>query len=200
MFAMTIDQRRSRDNPDAVPELLEALNTHRLVRRFERTAGDEVQGLIDDPGVAVDLVAAVASRGSWWVGIGIGEVETPIPRSVRESRGPALVFARAAVERAPKSSSGVAVSGEDVVYAETAVQALAGIIAERSPEGHQAVAALQRSTSQRQAAQLLGISAQAISSRLRVARWADEQRMRELAVHLMTQVESRTQTAVENGD
>lgn len=200
MFAMTIDQRRSRENPDAVPELLEMLNAHRLVRRFERTAGDEVQGLIDEPDVVLDVLAAVTSRGSWWVGIGAGDVESPIPRSVRESRGSALIFARAAVERAPKSSSGVAVSGDDVVHAETAVQALAGIVAERSPEGHQAVAAVKRSASQKAAAQLLGISAQAISSRLQVARWAEEQKMRELAIHLMAEVDRRLRDAAANGD
>lgn len=176
------------------------LNTHRVVRRFERTAGDEVQGLIEDPEVVVDVIAAVASRGSWWVGIGAGYVESPIPRSVRESRGSALIFARTAVERAPKSSSGVAVSGDDVVYAETAVQALAGIVAERSPEGHQAVAALKRSTSQRAAAQLLGISAQAISRRLQVARWVDEQKMRELAIHLLVEVDRGLRDADANGD
>ena len=40
MFVMTIDQRRSRDRPDGVPELLEALAGVPAARPFERTAGD----------------------------------------------------------------------------------------------------------------------------------------------------------------
>lgn len=191
MFAITIDQRRSRDNPDGVPELLELLSTYPLVRRFERTAGDEVQGLADDPDVAVSVAVAVAGDGKWWVGVGIGNVETPLPPSVRESRGPALVFARKAVERAHRTSYGVAVGGDFAVHAETALQALASMVVARSPEGHQAVSAMQSSASQKDAAQLLGISAQAISRRLQVARWADEQRMRDLTIHLMSEAESR---------
>lgn len=187
MFAITIDQRRSRERPDGVPELLTAVNGFPLVREFERTAGDEAQGLADDPGVAVDVVLTAARSGDWWVGLGVGEVESPVPRSVRESRGPALIRARAAVERAHRSSSGVAVEGEDAVHAETALQIVAGIVQERSPEGHQAVAAMQRSSSQKEAAERLGISAQAMSSRLQVARWVDEARMRELAAYLLAE-------------
>lgn len=191
MFAITIDQRRSRERPDDVPKLLEALNGLSLVRRFERTAGDEVQGLADDPQVAVDAAVSAAGLGDWWVGIGIGDVESPLPASVRESRGPALIRARAAVDRAHRSSFGLAVEGEGAVHAETALQALAGLVQERSPEGRQAVAAMRRSTSQKAGAELLGISPQAMSRRLQVARWVDEARMRELAVHLMAEAADR---------
>lgn len=191
MFAITIDQRRSRQRPDDVPQLLETLNVLPLVRRFERTAGDEVQGLSDDPQIAVDAAVAAAGRGDWWVGIGIGSVESPLPASVRESRGPALIRARAAVDRAHRSSSGLAVEGEGAVHAETALQALAGLVQARSPEGRQAVTAMRRSTSQKAGADLLGISPQAMSRRLQVARWVDEGRLRELAVHLLAEAGSQ---------
>lgn len=187
MFAITIDQRRSRERPDAVPELLEALDEYPLVRRFERTAGDEVQGLTDQAKIAVEVALNAAADGDWWVGVGIGDVESPIPSSVRESRGPALIRARAAVERAHRSSFGVAVEGEGAEHAETALQALAGLVRDRSSEGREAVAAIRQSASQKEAAELLGISPQAMSRRLQVARWVDEDRMRELAVHLMAE-------------
>lgn len=187
MFALTIDQRRSRERPDDVPQLLETLNALALVRPFERTAGDEVQGLTDDPQVAVDAAVAAAGRGGWWVGIGIGEVENPLPSSVRESRGPALIRARTAVERAHRASFGLAVEGDAAVHAETALQALAGLIQDRTPEGREAVEAMRRSASQKAGAELLGISPQAMSRRLQVARWVDEGRMRELAAHLMAE-------------
>lgn len=191
MFALTIDQRRSRERPDDVPQLLDVLNALPLVRQFERTAGDEVQGLADDPRVAVDAAVAAADLGGWWVGIGIGPVEIPIPPSVRESRGPALIRARTAVERAHRSSFGLAVEGDDAVHAETALQALAGLVQERTPEGRQAVAAMRRSASQKAGAELLGISPQAMSRRLQVARWVDEGRLRDLAVHLMAGAAAR---------
>lgn len=190
MFALTLDQRKSRRSPDKVPELLRLLNTLDVVRQFERTAGDEVQGLVGTADVVVDIVARAVRAGSWWVGVGTGDVEPTIPDSVREARGPALVFARVAVERAHKSSFGVAVEGPPTHYAETAIQALAGLVADRSPEGHDAVAAMHGRTTQKQAARSLGISTQAMSKRLQVARWVDERKMRELAIYLLAGAES----------
>lgn len=191
MLAITIDQRRSRTSVDAVPALLEDLDTYSLVRAFERTAGDEVQGLTDDASTAVDLVVDVASRRDWWVGVGVGPVDEPIPRSVRASRGPALVSARHAVERAHRQTVGIALEGPDARHAETALLALVSIVADRTPEGREAVDAMAGVTTQKEAATTLGISAQAMSRRLRVARWEDERRMRDLAVHLIEQIDRR---------
>lgn len=194
MIAITADQRRSQQGEDSVPGLLTALETFELVRRFERTAGDEVQGLCDAPETAVDLVREIAQDGRWWVGVGMGEVERPIPKSVRASRGSALVAARAAVERATKAPAGVAVEAgagldpEAVRDVETALQQLARLVADRSAEGKEAVRAMQRFSTQVEAAQELHISAQAMSSRLSVARWGEEARLRELAIRLMSRV------------
>ncbi len=52
-YVMTIDQRRSQAGPDAVPAAEELLAGSAPVRAFERTAGDEIQGLLDDPGAVV---------------------------------------------------------------------------------------------------------------------------------------------------
>ena len=191
MFALTIDQRSSRRRADEVPDLLAALDEHALVRPFERTAGDEVQGLTDRAPVVVEILVEVARRGSWWVGVGVGEVEEDLPDSVRASRGPALVVARDAVERAKRSTAGVALAvadprlsaaGED---AETAAQLLAQLVGSRSPEGHVAVAVMTGGLTQAEAAARLGISPQAMSRRLQVARWEDEKRLRRLTERLL---------------
>ncbi|KQY59632.1 hypothetical protein ASD11_08775 [Aeromicrobium sp. Root495] len=194
MFALTIDQRSSRRTADAVPELVAALNEHPLVRSFERTAGDEVQGLTDRPDVVVDILVELARRQTWWAGVGVGAVEDDLPDSVRASRGPALVAARDAVERAKHATAGVAVSGAEGLDAsavedvETAAQALGLLVGARSLEGHQAVAAVAEGVTQSEAARRLGISPQAMSRRLQVARWDDEARLRRLVQRLLERV------------
>ncbi|MCO7239550.1 hypothetical protein, partial [Aeromicrobium sp. CnD17-E] len=138
MFALTLDQRRSRQAADAVPDLLRMVDATPTVRGFERTVGDEVQALVDDPVVAVDVVALVARTQRWWVGVGVGDVETPLPTSVRAARGPALYAARTAVERAARCPAGVALDvgagreEEAGVDAETVLQVLARLVADRS--------------------------------------------------------------------
>jgi hypothetical protein len=186
MWAMTIDQRRSRSTDDAVPALLRRLSAHEMVRAFERTAGDEVQGLSDQVETVIDIVVDVAGTRAWWVGVGAGPVEEPLPRSVRASRGPALILARQAVERAHKTPAGVALEGHEAVHAETALLILAGIVSERTAEGHEAVGLVRQGLTQKDAATRLGITSQAMSQRLRAARWTDETRVRRLASYLMS--------------
>src|SRR5262245_55945206 len=95
MFVLTVDQRHSRRSPDRVPAALAALaRDHHPVRAFERTVGDEFQGVLDDPAEVVSVVLALVRDGDWYVGIGAGCVEEPMPASTREARGPAFVMAR----------------------------------------------------------------------------------------------------------
>ncbi|MBB1048760.1 hypothetical protein G6028_13395, partial [Dietzia cercidiphylli] len=61
MYVVTIDQRGSRVADDLVPGLLEALAVIPCAAAFERTAGDEVQGLLTDP-AAVRRALLVALR------------------------------------------------------------------------------------------------------------------------------------------
>jgi hypothetical protein len=195
MFAVTIDQRGSRRADDGVPELLEVLAPADTVRDFERTVGDEVQALLTSPEAVADVVALVARGQGWWIGVGVGDVDRPVPASVRAARGPALFAARTAVERADRCTAGVAVdagqgrSPEDALDAETALQTLARLVADRSVEGHEAVDVARRHRTQRAAAQSLGISPQALSARLQVARRDDEERLRSLAVRLLARAD-----------
>lgn len=172
-----------------MPELLEALR-HRsgLRRAFERTAGDEVQGLLDDAAAVTALAVDLLRREVWSVGIGVGAVDVPLARSVRAGRGPAFVLARSAVDRAKSAPHPICVAGTDVSSAERAESGLwllAAVLARRSAAGWEAVEAMHGHNTQREAARSLGISAQAMSRRLAVAGWPEERRGRDLVAHLL---------------
>src|SRR5690625_1422595 len=102
MYVVTLDQRHSRHGEDEVPRLparlMRALAW--LVLPFERTAGDEVQGLFDDAESVVGVLAEMLRGSGWSIGVGVGAADGRIPSAVREGRGDAYVQARAAVERA----------------------------------------------------------------------------------------------------
>ena len=105
MFVLTIDQRGSTSDIDRVPSLLQEVAPLTTSGTFERSVGDEIQGVVEDPGEAV-AIALHALRGErWYVGIGVGPVDIPLPQSPREGSGPAFVAARHAVERA-KAAAG----------------------------------------------------------------------------------------------
>lgn len=193
VYVITADQRGSRRRADAVPEVLTALNVaHRdgLVLAFDRTAGDEVQGLTADSATAVSVVTDLVRRGGWSVGLGVGATEEPLPDNVRAGRGPAFVHARAAVERAKLQPTGVAAVGEDAAAAErseAALWLLCGLLLRRSDAGWEAVDAMAEVSRQVDAATRLGVSAQAVSSRLRVAGWTEERHGRALVAWLLEQ-------------
>lgn len=189
MFAMTVDQRGSRSSPDLVKALLTRLRgAPGVVRRFERTAGDEVQGLLDDPAAVVDLTLALAREGTWSIGVGAGDVRRPLPRGVRAAAGQALEHARAAVERAKSAGPHVAVDGADIERAgeaEALVRLLAAIAQRRTDAGWEVTDLLGAPMTQREAAARLGVSAQAVNQRARAAWWHHEQELRPLAARLL---------------
>ena len=187
MYVVTIDQRRSRTSADAVPDLLGELGKHPTVRAFERTAGDEVQGLLDEPRAVVDVACLLVSQRRWYVGVGLGEVDRPLRSDVRANSGPAFIAAREAVGEAKRSPRRIAVRGARTDHAETALLLLATVLDRRTRHGREAVEAVLASATQVEAAKSLGISPQAIGQRLRSAAWHEEQRGRELATHLLAQ-------------
>ncbi|MBM7369173.1 sigma-70 region 4 domain-containing protein [Gordonia hydrophobica] len=144
-----------------------------MVRPFDRTAGDEVQAVFDAPDHVASLAAELAASGEWSVGIGVGAVDTPLPAETRAGAGEAFVFARTAVEDAKKNRWHLTIAGESAscVHAQTAGRLLVDVLTDRSDAGREAVALVADGTSQADAAERLGISPQAISLRLRHARW-----------------------------
>ncbi len=110
MYVLTIDQRGSSGDVDRVPELLAGLAKLCPGARFERSVGDEVQGVLHGPDEAVEVALHALRDGRWYVGIGVGPVDLPLPASPREGAGPAFIAARLAVERAKSAASHVPVS------------------------------------------------------------------------------------------
>lgn len=201
MWVLTIDQRDSQRLGDHVDQFLETLanhladpgREHSVVRRFERTVGDEVQGVLDDPTAAVDLALTVLRWGGWSVGIGAGPVEVPMPVSARAASGRAFVHARAAVEAAKSRSRPVslAVRGEsahEAAEAEAVLTLIAVVAARRTPGGWAVVDAMSAARPARQddVAAALGITQQAVSQRLRAAMYYEEVDARPAAARLLS--------------
>ncbi|MCU1548564.1 MAG: hypothetical protein JWO29_1515 [Arthrobacter sp.] len=105
MYVLTIDQRGSSTDVDRVPELLAELAGLSIAGHFERSVGDEVQGVLERPEEVVEIALHALRRGRWYVGIGVGPVDLPLPASPREGSGPAFVAARLAVERAKSAAA-----------------------------------------------------------------------------------------------
>ncbi|MFD4367581.1 hypothetical protein [Rhodococcus sp. NPDC058521] len=193
MFVLTVDQRGSRSDVDRVQDLVESQCADELVRPFQRTAGDEMQAVVDDARVVVDIALDLVERGHWSIGIGVGPVEEPLPEETRAGRGRAFETARVAVDRAKSMAGRVAVEGpeEDAAAdAETALTLVAVLIARRSAEGREAVTRMRTGMTQTEASRDLGISKQAVSQRLSTAAWQVEVSGRRLAERLLVQADS----------
>lgn len=198
VFVMTVDQRQSRRGHDQVEELLARLTAAPLgqvpVRTWERTAGDEVQAVLDRPDAVVDLSLRLVRLGNWSVGIGVGPVHQPLPASTRAGSGPAFVRARLAVERAKTHPSHVVVVAGDAGAgrpAQTVLDLLAALVARRSDAGWEAVDLREQGMTQSEVAGRLGVSKQAVSQRLLTATWAPEVAGRELAARLLGEADRR---------
>ena len=200
MFVMTADQKGSRRRGDAVPGLLTAVSAWAQEREdpfvlpVQRTVGDEVQGVLSDPAAVVSLALLLQRLGGWSVGIGAGPVSEPLAPSAPESAGEAFILAREAVERARGRSVSVplAVAAVDQGAAEEAealLQLLAAVVRRRTAAGWEVVDLMTRVGTQREAADRLGITAQAVSQRLGAALWHEETRLHPLAARLLRTAE-----------
>src|SRR5699024_10346554 len=138
MFVMTIDQQGSRTSADAVPGVLAALEPVAAVVGFARTIGDEVQGVLADPLAVAEAVRRVAVDSDWHIGIGIGEVERPLPETTVEARGEAFYAARQAVEAAQPAPAHLVVrtGAERSSAPEPASAALAAPASAATPADH----------------------------------------------------------------
>lgn len=194
MFVLTIDQAASRTSPDRIPELLELLRPVRAVLPWERSVGDEAQGVLADPADVVDATLLCIRAGGWYVGIGIGGVEEPLPPSPREGRGSAFIAARTAVDRAKRTGdrAPLAVEGPDgradvAAEAEGVLALLGRHVLGRSEAEWRILDLLQpgeRGT-QTAVARTLGISPQAVSKAAARAAWHEERAVRNAAARLL---------------
>lgn len=171
MFVINADQRDSRSNPDRVPALLTAAAECAAVLPFERTVGDEVQGVFASGADVLAALELILRNGRWSVGIGVGSAE--LAETPSASRGDAFIAARSAVETAKKRWQEIAVCS--VAGAVEPAQTLAGLTGywvEKASDRQWEVLSLARSRTQRQVAEQLQISQQAVSDSLRASRAA----------------------------
>lgn len=188
-YVLTVDQRASRRGPDRVADVLRRLNgSVPTVLPFERTAGDEFQGVLAEPDVVVDVGLQLVRLGGWSIGIGAGPVQSPLPQSTRAGTGPAFLSARRAVEAAKQRPVRLAVRGvvpTEASDAQAVLGALAVIIERRSDQAWEAIAHVAEGRTQAEAAAELGISRQAVGQRLAAALWDLERELRPTAARLL---------------
>jgi hypothetical protein len=188
-YVLTVDQRASRRGPDRVGDVLGRLNAAvPAVLSFERTAGDEFQGVLDDPATVVDVVLQLVRLGGWSIGVGAGPVQTPLPESTRAATGTAFLCARRAVDAAKQRPARLAVRGAVPVEAgdaQSVLTALALIVERRSDQAWEAIALVDAGKTQAQAAAELGISRQAVGQRLAAGSWELERELRPTAARLL---------------
>jgi hypothetical protein len=192
VVVLTVDQHGSQTEPDQVPAALDALAPVPARLAFQRTAGDEFQGVLDDPAALPVALEHLLRTDVWNIGIGIGEIETPLPDQAREGRGPAYVAAREAVTAAKSSPWRVRASGPaEVARAlESAVWLWAAVLARRTTRGWEVADLVDEGLTYEDAASRLGITQSAVSQRAAAAGIAEGRRARELVRFL-------TQTALE---
>ena len=180
MYVLTVDQQSSRTEPDRIPELLNAVDDVSTVLPFVRTVGDEAQAVLESAPQVVHACVAMARAGQWSIGIGLGEVEEPLPATSVEARGSAFIAARTAVETAKNSWSPLCIetstTGEDHVKnaqnAQTVLRLMVDLVARATDTQWQITAVMLKNpgTTQAQIAQELNISQQAVSKSLRASR------------------------------
>lgn len=184
---LTVDQRSSRTGPDLVPATLDLLAQHRSVLPFERTVGDELQGAIADPDSLAHVAQALLRADDWNIGIGLGELDEPLPAHTRAGRGTAYLHARTAVTAAKGAPWHVRVVGEDEESAralESVLWLWAGLLHRRSGKGWEVVDLLEIGLTHDETARKLGITQSAVTQRARAAGLTEGRRALELTRHL----------------
>ncbi|GAA1846788.1 DNA-binding protein [Agromyces salentinus] len=191
MYVITADQVASRHHPDRASELIDALVArHRsaLVLPADQTAGDEVQLITESAPAALEIVLDATRDEHWSVGLGVGHVRTPLPDAARKASGTAFIAAREAVQAAKRADGRFALRAASAVPAEPgrrideldaaqveALIRLVVLIRERRSDLGWEVADLARAGHlQKDIATMLGISAAAVSARLKAAMWRAE--------------------------
>ncbi|WP_026874765.1 hypothetical protein [Jiangella gansuensis] len=189
VYVLTVDQRGSRRSRDLVEDALSTLKqlVHEPLLSFERTAGDEFQGVLEEPEAVVDAALLLVRLDAWSVGIGAGPIDEPLPASTRSARGQAFLNARSALDAAKQRPHHVAVVGMNEAAADTdaVLTLLAAVVGRRSPAGWAAVDLVEAGHTFGEAAQILGISRQAVGQRLAVALWQQERDTRPVVARLL---------------
>ncbi|MHA7145241.1 hypothetical protein ACX80U_11035 [Arthrobacter sp. TmT3-37] len=191
-YVLTINQRDSREAGDLVGDLLRVLRRLPTVIPFQRSVGDEVQGVVDAASTAVDAALQAIRYRRWHVGIGVGGLTPPVPERLVDAQGYGLVYARRAVDRARKTGERIplAVEGPDggIAAEAEAVLRLLGQIVYTRTDAEWAVLDLMTPGArgqQKYVAQELGITTQAVSRAVVRSHWMEEWATRPAAARLL---------------
>ncbi|MFJ6158081.1 MarR family transcriptional regulator [Pseudarthrobacter sp. NPDC092184] len=209
MYVLTIDQQGSTADVDRVPELIAALRNLTPVP-FERSVGDELQGVVEHAADVVDIALHALRDGHWYVGIGIGVVSLAPGASPREGTGSGFVAARKAVELAKGTAgqvplsvvSGSMVRGKDLqphaqedavasANAQAVLRLIGRLVQQRTEAQWRVVDRLRaiqgeaRHGSQKQVARGLGITEQSVSRAVLRSGWQEEWAARPAAAMLL---------------
>jgi hypothetical protein len=209
MYVLTIDQRGSSSDRDRVPDLISALRTL-TPASFERSVGDELQGVVENAAEVVDIALHALRSGHWYVGIGIGNVQMAPGDSPREGSGSGFVAARKAVELAKSAAGQVPLSvvagimgrgdlppeGKEGAVASANAQAvlrlIGRVVQQRTEAQWRVVDRLRgiqdgegRHGSQKQVAHSLGITEQSVSRAVLRSGWQEEWAARPAAAMLL---------------
>ena len=182
-IVLTVDQRDSRHSEDRIPATLERLAPIPTLLAFERTAGDELQGVLDDPDAAMAAIGELLRDDRWYVGVGVGTVEEPLPDHSRAGRGPAFLQARTAVTEAKTSPWHVRVVADHWAgrALESTLWLWAAVLARRTARGWEVADLVADGLSYAETGKRLGISQSAVSQRAQAAGIVEARRAEELA-------------------
>ena len=216
MYVLTVDQRGSTSDLDRVPELISALQSL-TPARFERSVGDELQGVVEQPDEVVDIALHALRSGYWYVGIGIGVVQLAPGGSPREGSGSGFVAARKAVELAKSAAGQVPLSvvagttgrGREIppqdkegamagANAQAVLRLIGRLVQQRTQAQWRVVDSLRalqagdgKHGSQKQVAHELGITEQSVSRAVLRSGWQEEWAARPAAAMLLEYAQSR---------
>jgi hypothetical protein len=216
MYVLTVDQRGSTSDVDRVPELISALQSL-TPARFERSVGDELQGVVEQPDEVVDIALHALRSGYWYVGIGIGVVQLAPGGSPREGSGSGFVAARKAVELAKSAAGQVPLSvvagtmgrGREIppqdkegavagANAQAVLRLIGRLVQQRTQAQWRVVDSLRalqagdgKQGSQKQVAHELGITEQSVSRAVLRSGWQEEWAARPAAAMLLEYAQSR---------
>jgi len=197
MFVIIADQIGSSTDEDRVAGALTELGArfgadYPLVP--ERTAGDELQALTPSARAALETALHLLRTRHWRVGLGIGDVRTPLPTSIREAAGSGLTAARAAIETADRRPTRFAIQA-DAPRTRPAdrLQPLIDLLlagrerwSDQSWELHDLLA---EGGTQADAAERLRITPQAVSKRARAANLRIDADARAALVHFLSEAD-----------
>lgn len=176
MFAVTADQRASRTAQDLVPATIREMHSRygqHLLLPPDQNAGDEIQLITPEAPVALRILLDLTRSQQWSVGLGVGSIETPLPSATRMARGSALIAARSAALRAKRQPTRCAVASRSGLTAVDDAAALVALLItlrdKRSPQGWELYDLLESGLTQKEAAERLGVTPQAVGNRLSAA-------------------------------